>query len=179
MGRAGHSLTAALLAAVVLLGASCASTNVNPPSAKAHRGYVDFYSPGQTNLCWKVKAWQPGDSGYKTVFSQFKPLPDGVLRLEMAPGPKRFEITFLNRVVEAPAACQVTVQEGLIIPVKVELKPMADISVRSAQQQVGPNISGAGRKTRYSSQAGTVERVVTTVQPPVPYLPKGQMSYPP
>jgi hypothetical protein len=179
MGKAANSLAAALLTGVALLGASCASPNVNPPSAKAHRGYVDFYVPGQTNLYWDVKVRAPEGGGFKTVFSKLQPLPDGVLRLELESGPQQFQIAFLNRLIEAPLTLPVVVQEGMVTPVKVELVPVTETSLLSKQQQVGPNISGAGRKTRYSSQAGTVERLVASVQASVPYRLKQQMHYPP
>src|SRR5881394_3327408 len=79
------SLEAALFAAIAVVCTNCASINENPPSAKPHKGYVDFYSPGNTSLYWDVKRADPGSGDFKTVFSKLKPLPGGVLRLELAP----------------------------------------------------------------------------------------------
>ena len=179
MSPARHSLRAAWLAGAMLLSVSCASTNVNPPQARDHKGYVDFYSPGHTNLIWEVEHAEPGTGAFKTVFSKFEPLPDGVLRLELHPGTHEFQLTFLNRVVEEPAVFLVQVQQGMVTPLKVELVPIGDISVAQKQQSFGMNIRGAGRKTRYTTQAGATERLVVSAQPPIPYRPKQQTPYPP
>jgi hypothetical protein len=179
MAKPRHLLTAALLASTLIACTNCASSNVNPPQAKPHKGYVDFYCPGNTNVFWDVKRADPGTEAYKTVFSRLKPLPEGVLRLELAPGLYQFKITFLNRVIHAPLTVQVRVQEGMVTPVKVELVPMGETSVASKQQEVGVNVSGAGRKTTYSTQAGTIERLVASVQPPTAYRPKEQTNHPP
>jgi hypothetical protein len=67
----------------------------------------------------------------------------------------------------------------MVTTVKVELVPIGETSIAHRQEQFGRNVRGAGRKTRYSSQAGTVERLVASVEPPTPYRPKEQMPYRP
>ena len=172
-------LEAALFAGIAAVFASFASISANPPSAKAHKGYVDFYSPANTNLYWEVKRSDQADGDFKTVFSKLKPLPDGVLRLELNPGPHQFQITFLNRLIEAPLILMVPVQEGMVTPVRVELLPVAETSVQQKQEYFGPTFRGSGRKLRYSGQLGTVERILASIQSPVPYQPKEQVNYPP
>lgn len=179
MRNAKNILKPAWLAGAVILCTSCATTNTNPPVAKPHTGYVDFYSPGNPPLSWEVKRWDPKADAFKTVFSKVKPLPGGVLRLESAPGLQRFQITFLNRVVQTPAVTEVRVEEGMVTPVKVELLALGQTSVVSKEQEVGANIQGAGRKTQYSTQAGTVNQLVASAQPPMPYRPQEQTRYPP
>lgn len=167
------------LVGLVACGANCASHNVNPAHPKPQVGYVDFYCPGHGALYWEVKRQDPKSGRLTTAFSELKPLPDGVLRLESAPGTQQFQITFLNQLVEKPLSVQVPVQEGRVTPVKLELSAVGESSVVSKQQQVGPNAAGAGRKTRYARQAVSIEKLTATVQPPVAYQPKQQMGYPP
>ncbi|HWI56947.1 MAG TPA: hypothetical protein VNZ22_06960, partial [Bacillota bacterium] len=78
MGKLANVFQAVALAGVTVLGTSCATHNAGPPVAKAHKGYVDFYSPGNTNLYWSVKRLDPTTSEFKTLFYKLKPLPDGV-----------------------------------------------------------------------------------------------------
>jgi hypothetical protein len=144
-----------------------------------HKGYVDFYSPGHTNLYWSVKRSDPGTGTFKTVFSKLKPLPDGVQRLELDPGPQQFEITILNRLIQTPLTLQVPVQEGMVTPVKVELVHVGEVAVQRKEEDLpGPTVTGR-RKTRFSSQPGSLERLVASVQPPLPYRPREQEKYPP
>src|SRR5512146_2648524 len=126
---APHSFWAVGLLGALVLGVSCSSPNVNPPIAKAHKGYIDFYAPAKTNLAWEVQRVRPGTDSASTIFSSVKPLPDGVLRLELDPGPHLFQLSFLNRVVESPLLVQVDVLAGKVTPVKVELVPIESISV--------------------------------------------------
>ena len=174
-----YLLRPAWLGLALALGAGCASSNVNPPQPRPHKGYVDFYCPGQSNLCWQVRVAPPGTEHYKTLFSRVKPLPGPVLRLELPPGVHQFEVSFWNRVIEEPLTQLVQVREGKVTPVRLEFVPISKTSIARREQEFGRNVRGAGRKTRYSTQAGATERLLATVQPPEPYRPEGHMDYSP
>ncbi len=178
MGKAGSILVSGLLAGPLIFGLGCVGPNVNPRGPKANKGYVDFYSPGDSHLYWSVKRSDRAGGDFKTVFFKLRPLPDRVLRLELEPGPQRFQITFLNRVIEAPAIVQVEVQGGKVTPVRIDLVPVQEASVALREEQFGANVRGAGRKTTYSTEAGVMRRIVVSVQPPASYQPKDQTHYP-
>src|SRR4051812_25152739 len=106
--------------AVLGLLAGCATRNLNPPSARANTGYVDFYTDPAANVCWEVTRFHEASGTFQAIFSNYEPAA-GILRLAFAPGPQRLRINLLNRVVTKPAELVVDVQNGKITPVRVTL----------------------------------------------------------
>ncbi len=148
-----------ILFAGAWLFAGCASPNVNPPAARADAGYVDFYTIGGGDLNWEVARFDERAQRYQIIFSEFKPLQDGVLRLALPPGRQQLRVTFLNRVIREPAVCEVEVAARMVTPVHVVLTEDGVTQVQGRD----------GDKPRY--------RISIVVNGPVPYRVREQMPY--
>lgn len=74
-----HKTIPRVLALAVIASwlAGCASPDVNPPAARAHTGYVDFYPAVNADLAWDVQRWDAGANRFRTEFSKLDPVPDG------------------------------------------------------------------------------------------------------
>jgi len=168
-----------LIATTLLLTFSCASPDVDPPQAKANTGYVDLYSPTDGELCWDVGAMKGNDEHFESVFSDVKPVDRDVLRLAFRPATLRLRVTFLNRVVTAPAVFECAVESGRITPVAISLTPVAQTTVVSKQTLIGGTPTGrGGRQTKVNSQDTVRCNVSAEVGPTFPYQPKTQIHYP-
>ena len=166
------------LAALTLWFDGCATSNVNPSQARPHTGYVDFYADSSGELSWQVERFDDGAQGFKSVFSEFEPLPGRVLRLAFAPGHYRFRVTFLNCVVRGPGLVDVEVKDGLITPVPVVLVSDGTIQVQQKEQRVGGRARGSyGWRNKYSSDEATIFRVSAEAKAPIPYQVKERMPY--
>jgi hypothetical protein len=167
-----------MLAAVGLLVAGCASTNVNPPQARARTGYVDLYADSAADLSWEVTRYDDRAGSFQRAFSELKPPPDGVLRLALAPGRHQLRITFLNRVIVKPAEILVEVQNGKITPVCLTLSEAGAALVQTKQVSLGGTAHGSfGRRTKIGSDEAVAYRIAATADSPVAYQPKERMSY--
>ena len=115
---------------------------------------------------------------FKSVFSDFEPLPGRVLRLAFVPGHYRLRITFLNRVVREPGLVEVEVKDGLITPVSVALVPDGTVLVQEKEQRVGARARGsAGWRNKYSSEETAMFRVSAEAKAPMPYQVKERTVY--
>lgn len=171
-----HNLFFAL--ATLLLACGCASSNINPPQARAHTGYVDLYSSTDAELCWEVREGNSCRCHFSTVFSNVKPVEDDVLRLAFRPGRHFLRITFLNRAVKSPADVDVDIQDGKVTPVQISLKALGSTTVLSKQTTMGGTPAGrAGRRTKINSTETSIFEISAVAEAAVPYQPRKQMPY--
>ena len=167
-----------LLAAVGLLVAGCASTNVNPPQARAKTGYVDLYADSAGELRWQVARFDDRAQSFKNVFSEWDLPPGRVLRLAFPPGHYRLRVMFTNRAVREPGLVEVEVKDGMITPVHVALISGGTTQVETKQTSVGGTAYGRyGRRTTVSSDESNMFRISAEAEPSVPYQVKEQMPY--
>jgi len=162
---------------LLLLVISCRSTNVNPADAKPNTGYVDLYSPADTNLCWEVKDVQVKSGKARTLFSNVKPVQGSVLRLALSPGDHRLSITFLNKAVSIPALLDLTVEDGRITPVLVTLQETGTITARGEQTSFRTTLRGVGQATDLQDRPATLYEISASAEPPRPYWPKEALAY--
>jgi len=163
------------MAAAVLLAAGCATPNVNPAHARANTGYVDFHADTPDELYWDVSQLKEGSSNPEPVYSELNPPKGGFLRLAFPPGVHRLRITFLNRVVSAPAEIAVEVQDGKITPVRITLNEAGTTSVRSREFSMAPSVKNNRRAVRYGSDESRQYELSAQAEPPLAYQPKEQV----
>jgi len=166
-----------LLTGACLL-AGCASHNVNPPAARADTGYVDLYTTGEADLNWEVARFDARSQKYAVVFSEFKPLSQGVLRLALSPGKYQLRVTFLNCVVREPAVFDVEAVAGMVTPVHVVLTEDGVTQVQGQERNARRTVrGGAGRTAQYNPDETSMYRLSAVVNEPRPYRVKEQMPY--
>jgi hypothetical protein len=166
------------LVALGLLVAGCVTQNVNPAQAKPNTGYVDFYTGLDDQLDWQVECLDDHTQSFRTVFSEFKPLAEGVLRLGFAPGHYRLRVMFLNLTVVAPALAEVEVKDGMITPVLLELSAAGKTTVQTKDTSIGSTAYGRyGRRTKIESSENGTYRAKAIPQPVQAYQVKQQMPY--
>ncbi len=152
------------------LGVGCGTPDINSGRARPDTGYIDFHAGLPGELCWEVSRQDVGAGKYRRVYSSLKPPAEGVLRLAFNPGVHRLRLTFLNRVVLAPAEVEVGVRDGEITPVRVTLTDEAGVAVQTKEVAWGPTARGRyGRRNTAGSEAAVLHRLVVTVDPPEPY----------
>jgi hypothetical protein len=165
-----------LIALVWLMAAGCASPNVDPPTPRAHTGYVDFFADDE-NLYWQVDQVE-ADGKTQQLFSLFAPLNEHILRLAFAPGHYRFRVTFMNHAIRKPGALEVEVQDEMITPVQVTLVDVGEALVQSKSVQGGATYFGHyGRNTRITDNPNIMYQVNLMVGPFSTYKPKAAMPY--
>jgi hypothetical protein len=167
-----------ILIAGAWLLAGCASRNVNPPAARADTGYVDLYTTGEDDLNWEVSRFDAHAKKYVVLFSEFKPLPQGVLRLALSPGKYPLCVTFLNCVVREPAVFDVEAVAGRVTPVHVVLTEDGITQVVSKEQNAQRNVrGGGGRMAAYNPDETSMYRLSAVINAPMPYRVREQMPY--
>lgn len=173
-----HSLVLWLGVAVVcLLGSGCASLNVNPPTARAETGYVDFYAVNDEALSWGVE--QVATSGNrKRVFFEFDPIEESILRLAFKPGHYRLSVSINNRPILEPSTVEVAVHDGMVTPVRVTLVDAGtgQVVVKEARLR-GTAYGRYGRGTKISGRETQLFGILTEAGAAVPYQMKLQMPY--
>ena len=163
-----------LAAGVLLLAGGCASSNVNPASARSHTGYVDFYAVNADDLSWDITDVQRD----KKVYYEFDPVKESILRLAFKPGQYQLRVTFVNHAVLQPGVADVEVREDMVTPVTVALLPAGTVLVEDKSGTAGGTYYGHfGRRTKITSNETASYEVSVEPQPPVHYQPKAQMSY--
>jgi hypothetical protein len=153
-----------ILIAGAWLFTGCTGPNANPPQARAHTGYVDFYTIADDGLNWEVARFDERAQNYQIVYSELTPLPDGVLRLAFPPGKYRLRVSFLNCVIREPSVFEVEVAAGMITPVHVVL---TEDGVTQVQ----------GRPSGYNTDETAMYRISTVINAPMPYRVREQMPY--
>jgi hypothetical protein len=162
------------LAALGWLAGGCASPNVNPPTARPHTGYVDFYAVNADGLSWDITDLKRNQK----VFYKFDPVTEPILRLALKPGQYPLRVTFLNHVVLQPGVADVEVRDGMVTPVTVTLLPAGTALVETRSGRAGGTYYGRyGRRTRIKSNEAVSYEVIIEPQPPVPFQPRAQMPY--
>jgi len=168
------------LAVLACWAPGCATRNVNPAQARANTGYVDFYADSSGELSWRVARLDEQTQGFKDVFSEFAPVPGRGVRLALAPGRHRLQVSFINRLVRGPGVVEVEVKEGMITPVHVVLISDGTAEVQRKENQLGRTVHGyAGRRVETSSDPTVILRVSCEAHPPIPYQVKERMVYAP
>jgi len=168
----------AAIMVVLLMEFGCASPNVNPPTPRAHTGYVDLYAESGDTLAWDVRRFDAAANQFKTVFSELDPTEDGMLRLAFAPERYRLRVTFLNRVINEPALLDVNVQDGRITPVHVTLTESGVTAVQTRETSRGGTAYGRyGRRTKIGSDETRTYRVTAVPQEPKPYQVRQGVPY--
>lgn len=174
---AGLNFALVALAAVAF---GCASPNVDPPVAKAHTGYVDLYLAIPDELAWEVRDCLSGTNPFKTLYFDVRPVPGGVLRLALEPGPHRLRVTCVNRAVAHPAEIEIDVRDGMITPLRATLSDVGVVMVRTKEQGTGSTAYGRyGRRTKIGSDETVLYDIALAADAPVAYQPKERMHYAP
>ena len=157
---------------VLGLAGGCATSDVDPSTARAGRGYVDLYTMPRTEAWWKVDVFDPNRQSYKEFTAQFKAPREGVFRIEARPGRHKARISFVNQAIEAPAEIEVEVREGMITPVQVSINQGDSTYVRV----VGDRARDIHRNkvTDYQQQRWQISPVA---QPFIPYTAKQNTAY--
>jgi len=169
-------LPASIALTLFLIG--CATQNGNPAHARANKGYVDFHADSAADLWWEVKRFDDHAQSFTTLFSQFKPVPNGILRLELAPGHYHLQVRFQNRAVLEPMETEVDVENGLITPVRVAFKAGGISIIESKSTSIGSTAYGRyGRRTKIESSQNPTYEAMAFPEPPVAYRLKEQMPY--
>ena len=158
--------------AVVLFAQGCASTDVNPRVAQPRTGYVDFYADDSSGLCWQIQRLEPDQLNGKTIFEEFKPRTNDILRLAFAPGTYRFAVTFLNRAIIEPGTAIVSVEDGKVTPVQVTLEETGKALIETRQERMGASYARTGRTTKVRASEGATFRVAAEAEHPMAYRPK-------
>ena len=166
------------LAGLAVCVAGCVTQNGNPAQARSNTGYVDFHADPAAELWWEVKRFDDRTQSFRGEFSEFKPPPNGILRLEFAPGHYRLQVTFLNRTVLEPTLAEVEVKDGLITPVRVAFTAAETTFVETKSTSVGGTAYGRyGRRTKIESSENPTYQAKAFPEPPVAYRLKQQMPY--
>lgn len=156
--------------------AGCASTNVNPDAAKPGVGYVDFYCKADPAVAWYVK--DITGTKPKRRFLDPYPVETGILRLSLAPGNYKLEVSFLNRVVSEPGIVELQVQAQQIVPVEASMVPAGTTKIQEKSIRGGATVYGRyGRTTKISHEEANLFGVELSPQSPVAYAKKDRMSY--
>ncbi len=158
--------------------AGCASGNINPTSARANTGYVDVHANTPAELSWEVARFDPAAGEFRRMVSDYDPSADGILRLELAPGPHRLRLTCLNRVTSGPAEIELEVANGKITPICVSFAGAGTAMVETKKASVGGTVYGRyGRRTKIRDNEEAMYQISATASEPVPYRVKGEMPY--
>jgi hypothetical protein len=158
-----------MIFAAVWFSAGCASSNVNSPVPRTDTGYVDLYTRMFNDLNWEVARLDERSRSYEVIFSEFKPLPEGVLRLALPPGKQRLRVTFLNCVVREPCVFEVAVTAAMLTPVQLVLTEDGVTQVESKESLPSHSI--------YYTDTSKIYRVSTVVNAPIPYRVKENLAY--
>jgi len=165
-----------LIGLICLMVAGCASPNVDPPTPRAHTGYVDFFADDE-NLYWQVDQIAP-DGKTKQIFARFAPLNEHILRLAFAPGHYRLRVSFMNHAIRTPGVVDVEVQDEMITPIQVTLVDVGEALVQSKSVQGGATYFGHyGRNTRITDNPNIMYQVDLAAGPAMTYKPKVAMPY--
>ena len=158
--------------------AGCATLDVNPPQARANTGYVDFYAESSDELNWEVLRFDGRTQSFRSLYSELKVPPGGVLRLAFVPGHHRLRVTFLNRIVTVPAVLEVAVEDGKITPVRFTMINAGTGTVETRDLNYGGTGKGRyGRRVKIGNEEAVMYRLTAEVGPAAAYLPRERMPY--
>lgn len=161
----------------ILLLCGCATKNVNPPTARPQTGYVDFYADDISPLCWHIEQTDPKGNA-KTIFEQFAPMTERIVRLAFVPGSYQLHVAFLNRAIVEPGSVELLVEDSEITPVRVTLVETGKTMLETRRERVGSTFYGrTGRSTRIGAAESGLFRIDVEAQAPLPYRTKVHMPY--
>lgn len=160
-------LVAFIVASTICFG--CASSNVNPPVARANTGYVDIFDPEGGSRSWSIES--PG--GNRSFYTEYKPH-TGIVRLALSPGSYDLGIAVLNTAISKPPAVKVQVHNGQLTPIRVSLVEEGATAVDRKHTQVPGRYL---RRTKITAEETHSHRLEAEVLPPIPYRPKEQVPY--
>jgi len=165
----------AALACLILVG--CRTADLNPPAPRAHTGYVDFYTDKNLDLSWEIKQADEYKGAMRTVFSEFNPPAENILRLAAPAGTNRFSVWFRNVATTGPQIVRVQVANAMVAPVHVTLKRSGSTAVESKEYSFRGSAKGYGRGAKITSEEHAVFDISAAASIPQNYQPKGRMSY--
>jgi hypothetical protein len=164
--------------AILLLASACASRNVNPPTPKAHTGYVDIYSQPGMGISWDILYAKPGSDHFKRAYSDVKPVEGGVLRIALPPGRHLLRINVLNHVITDPTDVELEVADGKVTPVRVNFDKGKSLSMPFTDPSSGGSIyRRQGRGSKISLYEASEYAISATAGTLEPYKPKELTSY--
>ncbi len=150
---------------------------MNPPTARAETGYVDFYTDVDLGLSWEVKrAPEPGGE-MQVVFSQFEPVQGNILRLSATPGAYRFEVWFNNQVTTGPQVVRVQLANGQVTPVHVTLTPAGSTLIDVKEYSFRGSTKGYARGTKIHRQENEMQQIGLSAEDSRAYQPRERMAY--
>ena len=165
----------ATLACLVLAG--CRTADLNPPAPRADTGYVDFYTDKDLDLSWEIKRADERKGAMRTVFSEFDPPAENILRLAAPAGTNHFSVWFRNVATTGPQLVMVQVANAMVTPVHVTLKRSGSTSVESKEYSFRGSAKGYGRGAKFSSEEHAVFDIGAVASNPQNYQPKQRMAY--
>ena len=168
-----------IAAALSFLGAGCKSTPAGTLTPQPGMGYLDFYSEAAAGtMSWDIQRFDAESKHYRILYTKVKPAPSKVVRVQLPPGDHLVRVAFLNQLIKYPAALNVSVKEGEITPVKVELIEGHTGTVVVREQVYGPTARGhVGRRTELRTIKGNAFDVKAEAASPVAFAPRDQMPY--
>ena len=158
---------------LLLVVAGCATPEANPSVPKPNKGYCDFYSEPAGEIFWRIEQRDDQASQFKPCYSRFSPPEHGIVRLELAPGRRRFRINFLNMATEGPVEADVEIVAGKTCPVEVRRQATRETFVRSVEDKV----RHGGRRREVTDDQQQIYRLLASPQPPQVYAAKEKMPY--
>ena len=177
--RWGSAAAILFAAALGFLVAGCKSTPEGTLTPRPGMGYLDFYAEAAAGtMSWDIQRYDAESKHYRILFSEVEPAPSKVVRVQLPPGDHLVRVAFLNQPIKLPAALNVTVREGQVTPVKVELIEGQTGTVLLREQVYGPTARGhVGRRTESRTIKGNAFDVKAEAESPVAYAPRDQMPY--
>jgi hypothetical protein len=168
-------LMAGLLASVT----GCKSVPQDPATPQAGLGYLDFYAEQEPeSLSWDIQRYDAAAKRFVLLYSTIKANPARVVRVAIAPGEHLVRVGFLNQPITAPATLNVSVREGMVTPVKVDLSEGETRTYSVREQRYGPTARGhVGRVTEVRTLEGKGVGVSAQALSPVDYKPSASMPY--
>lgn len=166
-----------LAALVCLAFAGCRTADLDPPAPRANIGYVDFYTDKNLDLSWEVKRVSEKTGELRTVFSEFDPPAENILRLVAPAGTNHFSVWFKNVATTGPQLVAVQVANAMVTPVHVTLKRSGSTTVESKEYSFRGSAKGYGRGAKITSEEHAVFDISAAAGNPQDYQPKQRMPY--
>ncbi len=168
-----------LAAGLFASATGCKSVPRDPPAPQAGFGYLDFYAeqePG--SLSWDIQRYDAASKRFALLYSTIKATPARVVRVAVPPGEHLVRVGFLNQSIIAPATVNVSVCEGKVTPVKVDLTEGETRTYSVREQRYGPTARGhVGRVGETRTVEGKGIGVRAEALPPLDYQPSVAMPY--
>jgi hypothetical protein len=162
-----------LAASALLFATGCATPESNPTTPKADRGYADFYPDPPLEVYWEIDEVSPENSESRVLYSRFKAPENGILRLEMSPGPHQLRVSFSNLATEGPVEVKVQIEPQKITPVPVTYSAAGSTYVREVEDKM----RDPGRRRKVTDSQYQIFKLAAQTRAVEEYQPKQSMNY--